>query len=170
MFDDYPTIALDPIPGFPGYLVNRLGVIFSTHASFGGLLQYPLPMKLHREWDGYLIVKLRRDGRQYRRRVHQLVLETYIGPRPFGMETRHMNNIRDDNMLSNLRWGTARENGADKRLAGTGKGVRNGRAKLTEDDIRIIRSMRPCDAARQFEIDEQYASLIRTRKRWGHVE
>ena len=36
--------------------------------------------------------------------VHRLVLETFVGPCPEGFECDHINRIRDDNSLENLRW------------------------------------------------------------------
>lgn len=52
-------------------------------------------------------------------RVHVLVLEAFVGPRPPGMECLHSNDVGTDNRLSNLRWGTHSENLNDL--------VRNGR-------------------------------------------
>jgi hypothetical protein len=173
MFDDHPTVSLDPIPGFPGYLVCRLGAVFSTRALFGGSRAYPVPLKLILNSKGYLDAGLFRDGRQYRRPVHQLVLETYVGPRPEGVtgeESRHLNDVKTDNRLSNLRWGSRRENNEDKARAGSCKGMRHGNAKLTDDDIRTIRAMRPCDAARRFGITPGHAWEIRARNRWNHVK
>lgn len=64
---------------------------------------------------GYRVIRV--DGRQ--RRVHHWVLETHVGPRPEGMLALHRNDVKLDNRVSNLYWGTYRDNGADA--------VRNGR-------------------------------------------
>jgi hypothetical protein len=64
--------------------------------------------------EGYCFVKLRGAGR---RLVHRLVLEAFRGPEPEeGMVCRHLNGIRTDNRLVNLRWGSQRENAEDRWL------------------------------------------------------
>lgn len=45
--------------------------------------------------------------------VHVLVAEAFLGPRPEGLEVRHLNGHRDDARASNLAWGTRAENVAD---------------------------------------------------------
>lgn len=69
--------------------------------------------------NGYLTVMMRRNGKNYRRFIHRLVLQAFVGPAPKGHECRHLNGVRSDNRLSNLVWGTKKQNIADKRLHGT---------------------------------------------------
>lgn len=42
--------------------------------------------------------------------VHRLVLSAFVGPCPEGMEGLHWDDNKDNNHLSNLRWGTRSEN------------------------------------------------------------
>lgn len=49
------------------------------------------------------------------RPAHQIILETFIGLCPKGMETCHNNGIKMDNRLKNLRWDTRKSNGIDRR-------------------------------------------------------
>jgi hypothetical protein len=49
-------------------------------------------------------------GKGNTRLVHQLVLEAFVGPRPVGFETLHLNHQPADNRLENLVWGPRSEN------------------------------------------------------------
>lgn len=55
---------------------------------------------------GYHKVYLMKDGERLTRRIHTLVLEAFIGPKPEGMVCCHNNDIPDDNRVENLRWDT----------------------------------------------------------------
>src|SRR5699024_9726058 len=68
---------------------------------------------------GYRVVDLYRDGVAYRYRVHVLVLETFTGPRPEGLEARHLNGNPGDNRVGNLEWNTHSVNMLDKARHGT---------------------------------------------------
>ena len=63
---------------------------------------------------GYQRVVLQLDGQTQNVAVHRLVLSTFVGPCPPGMEACHANDVRDDNRLSNLRWDTKAANCADR--------------------------------------------------------
>ena len=60
-----------------------------------------------------------------------------------------------------------------------GKGARNGRAKLSDEQVRRIRRVDPTTGryvekasvlARDLDVCEKTVSLIRRRLRWGHVD
>lgn len=161
---DYPSIALDPIPGCPGYLACKLGIIFSR--KWGKL---PKPMRHKIDKRGYCVVSICINGKVICRKVHQLILETYVGPCQDGMECLHGPGGPGDNSVTNIRWGTHRVNQAEKAEAGSIKGEKNGNAKLTEKDIRSIREMSPTLASRQYKISERQAINIKQRRSWGHV-
>jgi hypothetical protein len=58
-------------------------------------------------YDVYGYLRVKTNGTMYK--VHRLVAETFI-PNPFGKTTvDHINQIRDDNSLENLRWATHKE-------------------------------------------------------------
>lgn len=67
----------------------------------------------HAKPNGYIYVNLKSSPRKKRRYVHQLVLESFVGPRPDGHEACHDNGDRSDNRLENLRWDTISENRLD---------------------------------------------------------
>ena len=60
-----------------------------------------------------------KDGRRQSRAVHHLVLLAFVGPKPGGMVTRHLNGDPGDNRLTNLVYGTQSENMYDKVAHGT---------------------------------------------------
>lgn len=65
-------------------------------------------------------LKTRIGGRAVSGRyIHQLVLEAFVGPRPEGMVTRHLNGDPADNRVENLAWGTQSENNYDAVRHGT---------------------------------------------------
>ena len=63
--------------------------------------------------DGYLCVRLSKDGHAVTRKVHQLVLEAFVGPRPPGYEARHLDGNNMDNRAPKLAWGTPKQNVQD---------------------------------------------------------
>lgn len=70
---------------------------------------------------GYHYVTLRGAAHEPRRKVfvHALVLSAFVGPRPSGAVTRHLNGNPTDNRLTNLCWGTQSENLRDRIRHGT---------------------------------------------------
>lgn len=68
---------------------------------------------------GYLTVCLSKDGRHRTTKVHQIVLAAFVGPRLEGQVTRHGVKGNSCNALSNLCYGTQRENILDKKRDGS---------------------------------------------------
>lgn len=62
---------------------------------------------------GYLTVVLFVNGTRKTQLVHQLVLKTFVGPRPKGYDSCHGDGDKSNNHLSNLRWDTRSENMKD---------------------------------------------------------
>lgn len=122
--------------GWGKYGVDRCGYVYVIkRGKWESLCQRIPPV-------GYPIVTFWRRGKGFTRNVHRLVLETFVGPCPKGCETRHLNGNRTDNRLTNLRWGTRKENVADAIRHGTATiGAKNGRAKLRVSDIGWIAGM-----------------------------
>ena len=87
------------------YQPSRGGCLHS-HRRRGALLKPGLTSV------GYPSVSL---GRNNTHLVHKLVAAAFIGPCPAGCEVRHRDGSRDNNTLSNLEYGTRRDNVADAR-------------------------------------------------------
>ena len=93
------------IPGYEGlYQVSDYGCVRSL---YDGKVKYLRYAKRH---DGYCKIGLYRDGKRKSLFVHRLVWEAFNGPIPDGYEIDHVNTIRGDNRLSNLRVATPKEN------------------------------------------------------------
>lgn len=124
---------LKPIPGYESYAACDDGRIFS-HKS--GKFLKPTP-----NHKGYLRVQLSVDGKATTHCVHALVLLTFVGGRPDGCVARHRSGDKSDNSLSNLAWGTAVENEADKLAHGTFVcGERHPQSILSDSDVAQIRA------------------------------
>lgn len=101
-----------PIPGHEGrYEVSDQGRVRS-HIPCRKL---PVPHLLAATvgTNGYLRVGLAVNGRLLHRSVHGLVALAFIGPRPDGMEVRHLDGNCFHNHLANLRYGTKSKNRLD---------------------------------------------------------
>jgi len=59
--------------------------------------------------DGYLRVVLYKNSNKERKRIHRIVLETFVGINNY-CEPNHINGIKTDNKLTNLEWVTHKEN------------------------------------------------------------
>jgi hypothetical protein len=125
-----PTLfgAALPIPGWPGYLATEDGVIISADSNWRGYGVRQLTGDTDR--DGYLKVRLMRDGRRIRKAVHHLVAITWLHPRPSpAHEVRHLNGDCLNNAATNLAWGTRKENAEDRERHGrTSRGERHAAA------------------------------------------
>ena len=97
-----------PVEGFD-YEVSSMGKVRGKNGELRPL----------RASDGHFQVALYRDKKPNRKLVHRIVLETFIGPCPEGMETCHGDGNPAHNWLSNLRWGTQGDNMRDRVRHGT---------------------------------------------------
>ena len=154
---------------FPNYLID-------TNANLWGKKQKhynfkrPSVNKL-----GYLEVSLRKDGKQYTKKLHRLVLETFRGKCPEGMQSCHNDGNPTNNKLSNLRWDTAKSNQADRVLHGTdSRGEKSGTAKLTKTNVKHIRSLikqglSQREIARRYGVQQAAIWCIHNKKTWRYT-
>src|SRR5258708_1594768 len=130
-----------PVPGYEGlYEVSDLGRVRSiAHSTRAGMRGGQM-LKPQFNSRGYHHVGLRRDGKKAALRLNRLVLAAFAGPCPPGEVARHGPGGKLDNRLTNLSYGTQRENIHDKIRDGTAQaGERNTAAKLTGPDVIEIR-------------------------------
>jgi len=103
------------IPGFSRYEASDDGRIRRRRTG------YLLSLR-HRDNGGYVDLMVYDNvGVRRKRKLHNLVLETFVGPRPtprhHGAHTP--DNDLTNNRLSNLAWKLPEENEADKKMCGT---------------------------------------------------
>lgn len=68
---------------------------------------------------GYAIYVLCRDAKRSAFSGHCLIASAFLGPRPDGLQVAHGDGDKTNNAPANLRYATAAENAADKKLHGT---------------------------------------------------
>lgn len=162
------------IQGFEGrYQVSDDGVVRSLERQDN--LGRPVAERILRPGTtsfGYPKVSLCVNGVPVYRMIHRLVLESFVGPCPEGMECRHLDGNPQNNTLGNLCWGTPEEQAHDKIKHNTiNRGERNGSAKLCELDVWLIRNIdaKLTDLADFFDVSFQLISMVKRNKVWKHT-
>jgi len=144
-----------PIPGYEGYYAHRDGRLIST-------IRWIVLLSPHEDEDGYQFVSL---GVTKNFPVHHAVLITFSGPRPDGLQCRHLNGNPRDNSIGNLAWGTSKQNNEDR--------IRHGRTnrRLTPEQVEAIRTYKvSLNAAVQlFGIGYNRVSAIRAGRTYAEV-
>lgn len=158
-----------PVEGHLDYEVSDLGRVRSWKNGKWGRRTAPRLLMQSLSANGYLRVNL---DTSVVRLTHHLVLEAFVGLRPEGAECAHGNGDPLDNHLSNLRWATPQENGADNALHGVIKGELHGNHKLTEEWVREIRRSDLPMRALATKYGVSYGSIqkVRAGRSWTHVQ
>lgn len=125
----------------PGYEVTRDGKVFSVASNWRGYGRREMRQLLNS--DGYPCVRLMLDGRRKHIRVHVLVAQAYLPPRPSeDHEIRHLDGNRLNPNADNLAWGTRKDNAADRE--------RHGRTSRGEAHSASIKSSNQAAGVRAF--------------------
>jgi hypothetical protein len=112
-----------PVTGYPGYEVSDRGRVRSLDRQVRSRWGTPKTLKgkmLAQARVGgsgdtgrYYACVVYRDGKRKQVTVHTLMLETFVSPRPEGMNGCHRDDDPVNNRLDNLYWGTQRQNVLD---------------------------------------------------------
>lgn len=165
-----------PVPGFEGYYeASQLGTVRRIKTQGWRVTSRILkPGQARGGYDNYVLC-LNNERKNYR--GHRLVWETFNGLVDAGKQINHINGDKKDNRLSNLELCTASENmvhaysvlGRDPRRPQFG--TKNGRAKLTNDDVEEIKRLRATGLSQQkiadqFGVDQTNISAILRGATW----
>lgn len=161
-----------PVPGYEGsYEVSDLGRVRGLDREIdnghGGARRWSgRVLKPGMDKNGRLGVTFCVQSVKRRRLVHQVVLETFVGPRPDGLHGCHNNGVSSDNRVGNLRWDTPTENMLDKTRHGTNylanRKVCPRRHQLRVPNLvasRLRKGHRICLACARARANEQHAKV-----------
>jgi hypothetical protein len=161
-----------PVPEFEGlYSISNLGRLRrdcpAPGARAGSIL---------RARGKYLGCALRKDGKTYERKIHQLVAAVFIGPCPQGMQVNHKDANRKNNVSGNLEYTTPLENTRHAIGLGLhGKGVLCHHATLDNRRVLEIRHRLATTndshsaIAADYNVCRETITQISNRKTWTHI-
>jgi HNH endonuclease/NUMOD4 motif len=128
---------------------------------------------------GYARIYLYKNGVKERFAVSNIIITSFFGKRPAGLQVNHKNGIKNDNRIINLEYVTPSQNTLHayrilKRP--TIKGSKHYRTKLKEEDIVEIRDLYKAgeytlvQLSDKFNIGFNAISKIINYQRWTHVK
>ena len=147
-------------------------------SSAGNVMSYKNGRKILRKLSttkkGYVRTSFRHNGESKMIPVHQLVLKHFGPSQPPNTTPDHINRIKTDNRIENLRWATPeqqRENSVPAKL----KGETNGSSKLTEAQVREIKEksaqgIASRKIAKEYGVTKTLILYIRSGRLWSHVK
>lgn len=172
------------IQGAP-YEVSSLGRFWSVPRvistakgprAIGGMV-----MKTKLAHDGYVLAGFKIASSQKWIMAHKVVTENFLGLCPSGMQVNHKDGDKRNNCLDNLEYVTPKENIRHANAMGLRSnngwvpGNAHSRAKLTENDIRAIRSIRSrfgisfSKLGKMFMVHSSNINQIVKRITWSHI-
>lgn len=133
------NLKVKEVFGYEGlYSIDENGNVYSKRSWRGVKNRILKPSK--NEY-GYLRVFLTKNGKTSGITLHKLMATTFLGKRRNGFQVRHLDGNKENNSLSNLKYGTALENANDRKLhLKTAFGERIGSSKLSKEDVLDIRN------------------------------
>lgn len=125
------------------YKASNIGKFKSFKDNHGNYREKILKQTLNKQ--GYFLINLYKNKQSKSYLCGRLILETFVGPCPTGMECRHLDNNPENNRLNNLEWATHQSNMDDQIKYNTrfnkASGEKNGMAKLNHNKIIEIKNL-----------------------------
>lgn len=137
-------VNIDSFKGksFNGYQIGNKGTLlsFKKRGTSQFFYEEPKEMTAWRDSDGYWVANLRYDEGRSNVSIARLVATHFI-PAIAGKDfVLHSDGDKDNNCVTNLRWGTAQENSEDKFMHGTAYiPTKFAQKKLTTNEVLDIR-------------------------------
>lgn len=101
-------MRLSNVIGFEGlYMVSDTGIVFTNYNKNGKRGQ---ALKCRKDKDGYLEVRLYKNGKGFHKKIHRLVAEAFIPNIENKPCVNHLDCNRTNNNVENLEWCTENEN------------------------------------------------------------
>jgi hypothetical protein len=153
-------------PYYDNYTVAKNGSVFNRH---GKELK---PISHH---TGYQVYTMRKDGKQKQVRAHRFIWEALVGEIPDHLVINHKDGDKHNNHITNLELVTSSENTQhrfDVLKQKAPKGEQTNKNKITADDVRFIRDseLSHKQLADKYGLHPNYISLVKSRKRWRHID
>jgi len=159
---------------FPWYDVSNLGRIRSWRNK-KDINCGPHCLKTSLANNDRFRISPRKNGKAFHRHIYRLVLETFIGPCPEGMEGCHNDDNHWNDRLWNLRWDTQAANSRDQQRNGKQvKGEQHWASILTEKQVVEIRQRyangeKAINLAKEFGVAKVTIIHIKSGKLWKSV-
>lgn len=157
------------VPGYPNYQASTFGRIWSKKLN--------RPMKFETTKCGHKRIGLHKKRKIYKFFVHRLVLLTFLGPCPPGLETAHYDGNPNNNRFDNLLYTTRSKNALMANRHGTMRcGERHHKTTLTEREIFSIRDEYSFGVAgfgaptlaKKYNVDAKTITRIVKNETWKH--
>ena len=159
-----------PIEGCEGYFVSNLGNVKSNKNRVKGNL------KLLVDKDGYLTVWVSTKPKRRLLKVHRLVAQAFVDNPENKPQVCHKDGSKDNNVYTNLYWGTAKENNREKISHGTiARGEAQGLSKLKKEDVIEIKRLlsegvRNITLAKRFGVNKSTIATIKSGGSWSWLD
>jgi len=157
-----------PIDDFPDYEISDLGRVRSHKRKKPKILS---PVSFGR----YMALYLFKDTHKHVKYIHQLVAQAFLGPQ-LNLDVRHLDGDRNNNCLTNLAYGTRKENMADALSHGTtARGEKCPHSKLTDSKVIELRKLR-LEGVTVPKLSQMFGINIRnvyralTGESWSHIK
>jgi hypothetical protein len=176
-------------PSYPGYWVTKDGDVYSQHNQFTGSELYGRKTRIDDNYckklnvtknakTGYYQCSISVNCKETTARIHCMILDAFVGPRPTrSHQARHLDGNKEHNYLSNLAWGTSKDNADDRKKHGTYyQGEKHPESKLTDSQaLEIILSPKTKSSSKilskKFGVSINTIKTIRyNRKSWCHLK
>lgn len=170
------------IKGFEGfYQISSLGRVKSLRGGRDSAKQHEKIRATSLTKDGYVKVRLMHQGKDKTMRVHRLVAEAFL-PNLENKDTiNHIDGNKQNNAVSNLEWADRTEqmeHAYSLGLKTAHKGSSNANAKLTDNQVREIRSayvpysrdFGTVALAKKYGVTNRVIGLVVNRKAYKNVK